>query len=237
VLQAALNGARSPDEHPALPVTPEQLAADARAVVAEGARSLHFHVRDASGAESLEPADVAAALTAVRAAVPGVEISLSTGLWIAGHDRLELIARWTELPELVSINLSEPGWQELAALVTERGIGIEAGLATTADADALTASSLRPRRVLVEIDDETLEGPAAVLAAAEIDRRVDLSPRLHHGMGPATWAVLEAARGHDIRVGLEDALTLPGGEPTPGNAELVYACGLLALASSRERLD
>ena len=225
MLQAALNGARAPDEHPALPLTPGQLAADARGVVAEGARSLHFHVRDADGAESLEPADVAAALTAVRAAAPGVEISLSTGLWIAGHRRLDLIRGWTELPDLVSINLSEPGWQELAALATERGIGIEAGLATPDDADTLRPSGLRPVRVLVEIDDETLDGQAAVLAGAEIDRRVDRSPRLHHGMGPATWAVLDAAvaLGHDIRVGLEDVLTLPGGQPAAGNAELAAA--------------
>ena len=48
-------------------------------------------VRDADGAESLEPGDVAAALTAVRAAAPGIEISLSTGLWIAGQRRLDLI--------------------------------------------------------------------------------------------------------------------------------------------------
>jgi uncharacterized protein (DUF849 family) len=188
LIQAALNGARAPGEHPALPLTPEQLAADAHAVVAEGARSLHFHVRDAGGAESLEPADVAGALGSVRAAAPGIEISLSTGLWIAGHRRLDLIRGWTELPGLVSINLSEPGWQELAALVTERGIGIEAGLATPEDADALRASDLRPVRVLVEIDDETLDGPAAVLAAGNIDRRLDPSgpPRLHHAMGPAT---------------------------------------------------
>jgi uncharacterized protein (DUF849 family) len=227
ITQAALNGARSPDEHPALPVTPEQLAADARAVVAEGARSLHFHVRDASGAESLEPADVAAALTAVRAAAPGVEISLSTGLWIAGHQRLDLIRGWTELPDLVSINLSEPGWEDVAALVTERGIGIEAGLATTEDADTLLVSGLRPMRVLVEIDDETLDDLTATRAAGEIDGRLDPAgpPRLHHGMGPATWAVLEAAvaLGHDIRVGLEDVLTLPDGEIAPGNAELVVA--------------
>jgi uncharacterized protein (DUF849 family) len=223
LLQAALNGARSPDEHPALPVTPEQLADDARAVVAEGARSLHLHVRDASGAESLAVDDVAAALSAVRAAAPAIEISLSTGLWIAGHDRLALIRAWTELPDLVSINLSEPGWQDVAALVQERGVGVEAGLATPEDADTLRASGLRPARVLIEIDDEALDGPAAVRAAAEIDARVDLSPRLHHGMGPATWHVLAAARGHQIRVGLEDVLTLPGGEHTPGNAELVAA--------------
>jgi uncharacterized protein (DUF849 family) len=43
--------------------------------------------------------------------------------------------------------------------------------------------------------------------------------------GPGTWAVLEAAAalGHDIRVGLEDVLTLPDGEIAPGNAELVAA--------------
>jgi uncharacterized protein (DUF849 family) len=225
VLQAALNGARRPDEHPALPVTPEQLAADAGAVLAEGARSLHFHPRDASGAESLEPADVAAALTAVRAAAPGIEISLSTGLWIAGDRRLALIAAWTELPDLVSINLSEPGWQEVAALVTSRGIRVEAGLATTEDADALVASGLRPARVLVEIDDETIDGPSAVAAAAAVGARlqdVD-APRLHHGMGPATWAVIGAAAPHDTRVGLEDVLTLPGGERAPGNAALVAA--------------
>ena len=223
MLQAALNGARTPAEHPALPVTPEQLAADAHAVVDEGARSLHFHVRDASGAESLEGADVAAALTAVRAAAPGVEISLSTGLWIVGHDRLDLIRGWTELPELVSINLSEPGWKELAALVTGRAIGIEAGLATIGDAHALRASGLRPARVLIEIDDETIDGSAAVRAASVIDTLVGHAERLHHGMGPATWAVLEraAALGRDIRVGLEDVLTLPGGEIAPGNAELV----------------
>jgi uncharacterized protein (DUF849 family) len=225
VLQAALNGARTLDEHPALPVTPEQLAADARAVVDEGARSLHCHVRDASGAESLAPADVAAALTAVRQTAPGVEISLSTGLWIAGHDRLDLIRGWTELPDLVSINVSEPGWQEVAALVTERGIGIEAGLATVGDAHALRASGVSSARVLVEIDDETIDGPAAVRAASVIDALVGHAARLHHGMGPATWAVLEraAALGRDIRVGLEDVLTLPGGEIAPGNAALVAA--------------
>jgi uncharacterized protein (DUF849 family) len=225
VLQAALNGARSPDEHPALPVTPDQLAADARSVVDEGSRSLHFHPRDAASAESLAPADVAAALRAVRSAVPGIEVSLSTGLWIAGHRRLELIAGWTELPELASINLSEPGWQELATLVTGRGIGIEAGLGSTSDAEALVASALRPARVLVEIDDETLDGRSAAAAADAIEARLEgfAAPRLHHGVGPATWAVIEAAGPHDTRIGLEDVLTLPGGDQAPGNASLVAA--------------
>ena len=50
-------------------------------------------------------------------------------------------------------------------------------------------------------------------------------PRLHHGYGAATWAVLAAAveRGRDIRVGFEDTLELPDGTAASGNAELVAA--------------
>jgi uncharacterized protein (DUF849 family) len=223
--QSCLNGARAPGAHPALPLTPAQLAADARAVVALGARSLHMHPRDARGGESLAPGDVAAALRAVRAAAPGIEISLSTGEWIA-RDREALISGWTELPELVSLNLSEAGWERLAELLGERGIGIEAGLSSTGDAEALVASSLQPVRVLVEIDDESLPGDEAVARAAAIDAILDdRAPRLHHGMGPATWAVIEAAvrLGHDVRVGLEDVLVLPDGAPAQDNAALVAA--------------
>ena len=232
ITQACLNGARRPDEHPALPLTPAQLAADARASVDAGARSLHIHPRDAGGAESLDAADVAAALRAVRAAVPDVEISLSTGLWIAGGDperRHALVAGWTELPDLVSLNLSEPGWETLAALLSELSIGVEAGLATTTDAEALAGGPLRPVRVLVEIDDDGLGPEPSVAAAAAIDAVLDGAgvegPRLHHGYGPATWAVIGAAvpLGHDIRIGLEDVLELPGGEIAPGNAALVAA--------------
>jgi uncharacterized protein (DUF849 family) len=231
-LQACLNGSRAPGAHPALPLTPEQLAADARACVEAGARSLHMHPRDAEGVESLDAVDIGAAVRAVRAAVPGVEISLSTGLWIAGGDverRHALIAGWTDTPDLVSLNLSEPGWEALAALLAERGIGVEAGLATTADAEALAAGPLRPARVLVEIDDDGVGAAAAVAAAAAIDAVLDRAavdaPRLHHGYGPATWAVLAAAvpLGRDIRVGLEDVLELPGGEIAPGNPALIKA--------------
>jgi uncharacterized protein (DUF849 family) len=37
MLQACLNGGRRRDYHPALPLSADELAADARAVVAEGA--------------------------------------------------------------------------------------------------------------------------------------------------------------------------------------------------------
>jgi uncharacterized protein (DUF849 family) len=49
------------------------------------------------------------------------------------------------------------------------------------------------------------------------------APQLHHGEGLTTWAVIDAAaaRGHDVRIGLEDTSVLPDGTPARSNEELV----------------
>ena len=74
-LQAALNCNR---DHPALPRRPEELAAEARAAVKAGAESVHLHPYYTNGRETLEAGAAAAALQAVRAACPGIPISLTT---------------------------------------------------------------------------------------------------------------------------------------------------------------
>jgi uncharacterized protein (DUF849 family) len=229
VIQACLNGARRPDEHPALPVTPAALAADAAACVAAGAGSIHAHLRDASGAESLAPGDVAATVAAFRAAVPGTELSLSTGLWITGGDvgrRAELVAGWTAQPDLVSLNVSEPGWRPLAATLRRQGVGIEIGLASVADAREFVSEPVAGVvRALIEVqpeDPQAAVAEAEAMEAAFEEAGFDV-PRLHHGSGPATWAVIDAALalGRDVRIGLEDVLAGPDGEPVEGNAALV----------------
>ena len=221
-LQACLNG----DRDGGVPHSPQELAAAAQACIAAGARSIHAHPRDAHGDETLEPAYIAAAVRALRPL--GVELSFSTGLWITAHDsdaRLRLIRGWTEVPDLVSLNLMEEGWRELAAELARHGVGIEAGVWTPATAAVLAESGLRVKRVLVE---PRSENPyEAVQVAAEIDAALQeagvKAPQLHHGEGPATWAVLDAAveRGHEIRIGLEDVLTLPDMRRAPDNAALV----------------
>ena len=217
VLQVCLNG----DHEAGVPRSPSELADAAPA-------AMHAHPRDPDGHESLEAADIAAAVAALRAAAPGVEISFSTGLWITGGDvdaRARLISQWTELPDLISLNLCEEGWRDLAALATARGIGIEAGVWTGSDAESLASSGVQVRRVLVEPRSEN--GDEAVAMARDIDAALDRvfvrAPRLHHGVGAATWAVLDAAVpiGRDIRIGLEDVLTLPDGRRAPDNAALV----------------
>ena len=77
-IKACLNGGRARDEHPAVPISPEELAGDARAVREAGAFAVHVHPRDARGAETLAAAHCEAAIAAIRAATPGLPVGLST---------------------------------------------------------------------------------------------------------------------------------------------------------------
>jgi uncharacterized protein (DUF849 family) len=237
LLQAALNGAR---EHPATPRTPEELAGEARAAVDAGARSLHFHPFDEHGRETLAAEPCANALRAVRAACPGTPISLSTAAHIVPdpEERMARVAAWTELPDLVSANMGEAGILDLCELLTERGIGIEAGLLSLADARAFVDSGIAPRcvRVLVEPLDPDPDDAVAHAAAIEqtlTDGGVELE-QVHHGDGIASWSVNRRAvrRGHGIRTGLEDTPVLPDGREAAGNGDLIAAAASL-IASER----
>jgi uncharacterized protein (DUF849 family) len=226
LLEAALNGARV---HPHTPRTPEELAATARACVAAGARVLHLHPYDAAGRETLAAEPCAAALHAVQVACPGIPISLSTSAAIEPDPRRrrELVAAWTLLPELVTANQGEAGIHELCDDVIARGVGIEAGLLSRADADTFVRSGLAPRcvRVLIEpLDPDPAEAVAHAQALEEVLQRAGIAlPQVHHGDGIASWAVNARAlrRGHGIRTGLEDTPVLPNGQPAPDNAALV----------------
>jgi uncharacterized protein (DUF849 family) len=237
MLQVALNGHRSPEEHPAIPRTPEELAREARASVDAGADVVHVHAYE-DGQETFDSEQCAAMVRAIRASCPGIPISQTTALYIAGDDperRLALISHWTELPELVTANQGEVGIVELCDHLIGRGVGIEAGLLTVDDADAFVQSGIAGRctRVLIE----PLEvDPAVAVAHAEAMENVLTGAgieleQVHHGELIASWAVSErgARRGHGVRTGLEDVTVLPDGTPARDNAQLVrYAKRLLA---------
>lgn len=237
LIQACLNGGTTRAGHPAVPLTPAELAAQARDAKRAGAQSLHLHPRDQAGAQTLAAEHVLAAVTAVRAAT-GLPVGVTTGIWTVGGDvarRMALVAGWAgqDRPDFASINMNEPGTEALADLLTGMGIEIEAGVWTARDAQLLAASSFGRRvlRVLIEPVDrtpaaavETAAACAAELAASGITAR-----QLHHGYDLATWEVIRAAvaMGQDIRVGLEDTTVLPDGAVAAGNGDLVAAAARL----------
>lgn len=241
LLEAALNGSRSPAEHPAIPRTPAELGQAARGAVEAGAAVVHVHAYDDDGAESLAAGPCAAALSAIQKTCPGVPVSLTTSAAIEPDParRLDLVASWTELPALVTANQGEPGIVELCEHLLGRGVEIEAGLLELADAHAFTRSGLAGRCVRVLLEPLDADPAAAVAHAATMERVLAEAgitlEQVHHGDGVACWAVSARAlaRGHGIRTGLEDTTVLADGRPSADNAELVRAAAALIATTRR----
>ncbi|WP_211348869.1 3-keto-5-aminohexanoate cleavage protein [Nocardioides litoris] len=232
-LQVALNGDST---HPAMPRTAAEVAADAAATVAAGATLLHLHAFDDDGVETLDEAAVGATVAAVRRACPGVPISMTTFAQVEPDPRARLatVAAWRVLPDLVPANQGEEGIAELADLLRSRGVGVEACVFTEDDAETMLRRGGLDRyvRVVVEPMDDDPDAACARSTAIEDLLRAGgvVLEQVHHGMGRATWPVLRhaAARGHGLRIGLEDTGELPDGTPAPGNAALVEAAVALA---------
>lgn len=230
IVQACINGARPSDFHPHIPLTVEAMARDAAASVAAGAAELHLHPRGADGRESLAAVDET--VRAIRRVCPGTLVGVSTGAWIEGdRERTrEAIRQWRILPDYASVNLSEDDAPAIMQLLRDRGVGIEAGLASVADAERYVSLEDHKRvfRVLIELDHEqdwqracaVQDGILAVLERGGVTR-----PVLLHGFDATVWPFVELARQQrfSTRIGLEDGKHLPDGTIASGNAALVAA--------------
>lgn len=233
MIKACLNGDRSGMVHPRVPITPAQLAADAVAVVEAGAFMVHVHPRDEQGHESLDRLNVVAAVAAIRAAVPGLRVSVSTrdGIVADASSKLARVAQWPSPsdsgPDCASVNWHEHGALEIATALRERGIGVEAGIWTATDAERFTATRWPSlvERVLVEVIPGVTPGTGGAVAAKRVLVALGECPTpvLVHGERAWAWPVLRWAQaaGYDVRIGLEDAVVLPDGRAACDNAELI----------------
>ncbi|MET9436559.1 3-keto-5-aminohexanoate cleavage protein [Streptomyces sp. NPDC006551] len=251
MIQVCLNGGRGPGDSAAVPMSPAAMAEEAARAVAAGARDVHVHPKTPCGGDTLSPRVLAETLTAIRAAVD-VPVGVTTGAWAEPDPvrRVERVRSWTVLPDHASVNWHEPGAEELAATLLERGVGVEAGLWSGTDGPArFLRSPLAPRvlRILAEVTDPdpvTAEATAQSLlaelgpASGRLAERASApghrteqgsapgrAPVLLHGEDAGAWPVLRLARrlGLATRIGLEDTLFLPDGRPAGSNAELVTA--------------
>lgn len=229
IVQACLNGARSADHHPRLPLTPEAIAADAALCVAAGAAELHIHPRAQDGRESLFA--VGSTVAAVRRACPGTLVGVSTGAWIEGNEEQtrEAIRSWDFLPDYASVNLSETDAPGVMRLLRERGVGVEAGLASAADAERLASVTGDESifRVLIEVEQQDVaQAERAMTAIVEILTHAGIMRSvLLHGFDSTVWHFVSLARRRlwSARVGLEDGKHLPNGDLAPDNSAMVAA--------------
>ncbi len=234
-VQVCLNGARGTADGASIPMSPQDMARSAADAVAAGARDVHVHPKTPCGHDTVSPRAVAATVQAVRSLVT-VPVGVTTGAWAepSSARRLADIRSWTVLPDHASVNWHEEGAEEVASVLLEMGVGVEAGLWSGTDGPArFRESPLRGRvlRILAEVTDPSPETAAASAEAllAEIGTSDGL-PVLLHGEEGGAWPVLRVAveRGLTTRVGLEDTLTLPDGRRARDNAELVAQVRKLA---------
>jgi uncharacterized protein (DUF849 family) len=232
LIKACINGARRPNAHPALPTTPITLAWSAAAAVRAGAGAIHFHVRGPDLEQSLQPQDVARCMTAVRGAVGTVPVGISTLLSILRDPgvRLATVSKWTVLPDFASVNFNEAGSPDLAKLLIDKGVGVEAGLFDRAAAETFVKSGLATRCLRILLEPRGADVAAAVRSADEMITVLDGAaisptklPRLLHGSNATAWGVIDEAikRGYDTRAGLEDILVMPDGTPAVDNASIL----------------
>ncbi len=254
LLKACVNGVRSRREHPALPVSPAELATDVAAVAAAGAGAVHLHVKDDDGADTFDGPRLAQVLTSVRAGCPGVPIGVTTGAWALPDPgaRVAAIRSWTLVPDFASVNWHEEGADDVARALLERGIDVEAGLWHADAVASWQASPHRTRclRVLLELPDGLDQEGTAVAAQQLLETLQDgrrqsvlahdragaaTLPILLHGEGTSCWPALRVAAelGLNTRIGLEDTLVLPDGAVARDNAELVgHARRILSSAAA-----
>lgn len=109
VVMSAPNGARrTKADHPRLPITPEELAAEAVRVADTGATLLHLHVRDEDGRHSLDPGRYRLAIDAVKAAIGDRMVIQITTEAVGRYDPAAQMEVVRELePRSVSLALRE----------------------------------------------------------------------------------------------------------------------------------
>jgi uncharacterized protein (DUF849 family) len=154
---------------------------------------------------------------------------VSTGAWIERDEAQtrNAINGWNELPDYASVNLAEPDAPAVMELLRRRGVGIEAGIASVADAERFLSlpDHHRVLRVMIEMVEQNF--PAALKIADDIaaifDRAGVQRPILLHGLDATVWPFVTIARQRrwSTRIGFEDGKHLPDGTVASGNAALV----------------
>ncbi|MGQ9370117.1 3-keto-5-aminohexanoate cleavage protein [Azospirillum sp. A39] len=257
VVMVAPNGARrTKADHPALPMTPAELARTAAECREAGAALLHLHVRDDAGRHVLDADAYRAALAAVRGAVGDTMILQITTEAVGLYDRHQQMAVTRAVrPEAVSLAVRElipdaDAEGEAAAFLEElHRAGTLVQHIVYSPAEAARLVELSRRGVVPDAAPAVLFVLGRYGTASE-GRPSDLCPFLTAWTeGEGEWAVCAfgpaeaacvgaaAAMGGHARVGFENNLWLPDGSPAVGNADLVTVVAGAARAIGRPLAD
>jgi len=242
ILAVAPNGARKTKaDHPALPITADEIAATAAACREAGAAMIHLHVRDPDGRHSLDVETYRAATAAVRAAVGRDLVVQITSEAVGIYRPEEQMQMVRELkPEAVSLAVreivpdeaAEPAAADFLAWVRAEGILPQYILYSDDDLrrfDDLIARGVVPgeRQVVLFVLGRYTKGqisePRELMPFLAANSRDHLWSVCAFGPQETACAVAAAALGGHARVGFENNFHLPDGSLAADNAALVAA--------------
>jgi 3-keto-5-aminohexanoate cleavage enzyme len=243
VLTVAPNGGRKTKaDHPALPLTADELAWTAAECLERGASMIHLHVRDADGQHCLDPEAYRATIAHICEEVGDKLVLQITSESIGRYSPAEQRAVVLETnPEAVSLAL-----RELAPEATdEEDFGLFLGklkqmrvwpqiiLYTPAEAERLGAMV---KQGLIPFDKLSVLYVLGRFSVTRTGLPRDLLPFIAPDMPRfASWSVCAFGRretacvtaaallGGHARVGFENNLSLPDGARAASNADLVDA--------------
>jgi uncharacterized protein (DUF849 family) len=235
MIKAALNGRRVKADHANIPITAEELTASAKEVLQFGAKEIHFHVRDSEGNETLEYRFVSDQVKAIKEALPAIPVGISTGEWIEPviTKRIDLIRGWNYLPDFVSVNGDEEGFESIIHEILKKGIRIEAGISNMKAAKSFKELNLLQYCFRILLEPGNQDFPRALSDVEEIENYLsdEFAGKsiLLHGFDKTCWAFMHVAKKkeYDCRMGFEDTLTLSNGILAKTNGELIQDVVLL----------
>ncbi|GLQ05792.1 3-keto-5-aminohexanoate cleavage protein [Sneathiella chinensis] len=251
IITVAPNGARKTQaDHPALPISPEELAREAKACAAAGAAMIHLHVRKEDKTHTLDPARYREAMSAIRDAC-GDDILIQVTTEAVGlYEAPEQMAVIRELaPQSASLAIREivpeGGEEQARAFLHEIVDGGTLPHYILYSADDLKRYLLLRDQGVIPDRNEFLLFVLGRYTAGQVSHPGDLIPFLGEltqdipwsvcAFGPLEHAAASAAvaLGGHVRVGFENNMLLKSGETAGNNAELVQQIRDVAEAVGR----
>jgi len=261
IITAALTGVLTTrKQSPAIPYTPEEIAEEARRSVEAGASIVHIHARQNDGRPAYDVETYGRIYQEVRKRCPDAIINFSTGaMGIDRETRIHHIRALK--PDMAALNMGSMNYAIYSRKAKTfyhdhifanpfkdirfyLEVMNEAG--TRPEMECFDTGHIRNAEPLIDLgvlkppyQFSLIMGVLGGIPAStkNLVHQVDQLPPDSHwqviGIGRHQWPLVAAAvsMGGNVRVGLEDNLYLPDGEPARSNGELVgNAAALVRLA-------
>lgn len=255
VLTAALTGPiASKADNPSLPITREEIAADARSAWEAGASVVHIHLRDEEGRPTADLDVARRTVEMVRDTCPAlIQLSTGVGLGVPFEDRERLVE---VRPAMATLNVCSMTFGEgqflnppdkvrrLAARMLELGVKPELELYDAGHVEM--ALALHEEGLLSEpLQFSLVLGvrggmPATVESIVHVVRRLPpgcVWQVIGIGRSNLAMTAIGLAMGGNARTGMEDTLLLRRGVPAQGNGPLVTRLANVARTLERPVAD